>query len=408
MNSYKYKGVSTGGVEVEGILQAVDKEAAVIKAREYCRVLTSIEPVSTSKASAVLNMDIGQLISGGKIKSKKLALLCSQLAIELRAGLSLVRSLHLVAENEKDKYLKKVLEDVADDVLSGESLADSFERRAPKLPPTFIETIRAGEASGRLDDSFDKLAVYYENSANVSSKVGSAMVYPTMLIIVAIAVIVIIMVFAVPVFEDSFADMGKQLPLPTRILIGMSNFMVNNLLLLIAIVAIIAIAAILFGKSDKGRHFYAKLALTFPGICLVNQMSAASQFSSTLSTMLSTGLPLLQSVEITAATARNILIQEDIEAAAKGILEGQTLTRGLKESEHLPNLLIEMTAVGEETGKLEETLDVVSTYYTKEVDTAVKRALSILEPCITLVLAGLVVFILLAVYLPIFSMYGSI
>ena len=408
MKAFRYEGLSASGATVEGVVEAADRDDAARKAREYCRVLVKIEPVSAGKMNDIMNADIGLLLSGGKIKPKKLALLSSQLAIELKAGLPLVRSLRLVAENEEDKNLKKILEDVADDVQAGHGLAKSFQTRAPKLPSTFIETIRAGEASGRLDDAFARLKVYFENADAIASKVGSAMIYPAMLIAVAIVVVVIIMVFAVPVFEDSFASMGNDLPLPTKMLIGMSNFMTDNALLLIAILAIIAISVILFGKSETGRHTYARLALTFPGIELVNRMSAASQFASTLSTMMESGLPLVQATRITAATAENLLISEEIENAVKGVLEGHTLSRGLRHSKYLPPLLVEMTSVGEETGHLEETLTVVSEYYNKEVDTAVKRALGILEPCITIVLALLVVFILLSVYLPIFTMYGSV
>ncbi len=408
MKAFRYEGLSSSGAKIEGIVEAFDRQEAISKAHEHCRVLSVVEPVGSGNVSGLLNADIGLLLSGGKIKPKKLSLLSSQLAIELKAGLPLVQSIRLVAENEEDKNLKKILNEVADDVHSGHGLAESFQKRAPKLPSTFIETIRAGEASGRLDESFDRLKKYYEDSAAVASKVGSAMIYPALLIAVAIVVVIIIMVKAVPVFEDSFSSMGNELPAPTQMLISMSHFMTDNLLLLIIIMAAIAMAVILYSKTEHGRHFIAKLALTFPGVGMVNKMSAASQFSATLSTMLSSGLPLVQAVRITAATSSNLLIMEDLEYACNGVLEGNTLTHGLRKSNWLPNLLLEMTAVGEQTGNLEETLTVVSDYYNKEVDTAVKRALDILNPAITMFLAAIVVFILLSVYLPLFSMYGSI
>lgn len=408
MKQFRYEGYSPSGALIEGIVEATDKADAVHKAREYCRVLIKLESATGSKVNEALNADIGVLLSGGKIKAKKLALLSSQLAIELKAGLPLIRALRLVAENEEDKHLKGILTDVADDVESGTALSRAFKNRAPKLPTTFIETIKAGEASGHLDQSFERLKVYYENADAVASKVGSAMIYPAMLISVAVIVVAIIMIFAVPVFKDSFASMGNELPLPTRLLIGLSDFMVNNALLMVAILAAVAIGLILFGKSNPGRHFFAKLLMTFPGICLVNQMNAAAQFSSTMSTMLASGLTMIQSARITADTASNLLIQEALENAVSSLVAGGTMSRALKDCQYLPPLLVEMTAVGEQTGKLEETLDVVSEFYTKEVDVAVKRALGILEPCITMFLAAIVVFILLAVYLPIFSMYSSV
>ena len=405
MITYRYKGRSASGAPIEGVVEAFDKQDALIKAKENCRVLESVERVSGGKLDDIMKADLGVLISGGKIKPKKLTLLCSQLSIELRAGLPLVSALHLVAENEEDKQLKRILTEVADDVHAGNHLADAFAARGPGLPRTFIETVRAGEESGKLDETFEKLQKYYENADMVASKVASALVYPIMLISVAIIVIAIIMIFAVPVFEQSFGSMGNELPGPTKLLIAMSNFMVNNWMLLLAILAALGLALFFYGKTDHGRHVYARLALTFPGISIVNKMNAASQFSATLSTMLASGLPMVSATRITANTADNLLISEDIEKAVANIVEGNRLADGIKESKWFPSLLKEMVTVGEETGKLEDTLNVVSVYYTKEVDAAVKKALDILNPCITIVLALIVVFILLSVYLPLFSMY---
>lgn len=403
MTTFHYKGLTHGGNEVEGIIEAFDEKEALLKAREHCRTLISVEPVS--KISGVLNADLGTLFSGGKIKPKHLSLLCSQLSIELKAGLPLVASLRLVADNEEKEHVKKMLNEVADDVHAGNGLADSFALRGPYLPRTFIETIRAGEESGKLDESFERMKAYYENSAEVSSKVGSAFIYPALLITVAVIVIVIIMTVAVPVFEESFASMGNELPGVTKVLISISHFFVDYWMIMLLVIVAAALGIMLFGKTDKGKHFYAKIEMTFPGLCLVNQMNAATQFAATMSTMLSAGLPLVQATQITAATASNLLISEDIMSACNGVIEGNRLSDGLKESKWLPNLLLEMTSVGEETGRMEETLDVINEYYTKEVDVAVKRALEILNPAITMVLAGLTVFILLSVYLPIFSMY---
>ena len=405
MKTYRYKGMTSSGASVEGVIEAFDKNDAMMKAKENCRVLISVDPVSSGKMNDIMNADLGDLLSGGKIKPKALTLLCSQLSIELRAGLPLVSALKLVAENEENKILKRILTEVADDVHAGNGLADSFATRGPGLPRTFIETVRAGEESGKLDETFERLQVYYEKADAVGSKVASAMIYPALLIAVALVVVTIIMLVAVPVFEDTFASMGNELPTPTKLLIAMSNFMVDNLFLLIAILSTAALGLFFYGKTDNGRHVYARLALSFPGISLVNKMNAASQFASTLSTMLSSGLPLVSAARITANTADNLLISEDIEKAVTGIIEGNRLADGLNQSKWFPQLLKEMVTVGEETGKLENTLDVISDYYNKEVDIAVKKALDILNPAITMVLAGIVVFILLSVYLPIFSMY---
>ena len=408
MKTFKYKGLSSSGAEVEGVVEGFDQQDAVNKARENCKQLVSVEPVRNSKMDNIMNADLGEIFGGGRIKPKPLSLLCSQMAIELKAGLPLVSSLRLVAQNEPDKLTKQMLLDVADDVHAGNGLADSFKIRGEeRLPNSFIETVRAGEESGKLDDCFNRLKKYYTDAADISSKVGGAMIYPMMLIGVAVIVIAIIMLSAVPVFEETFAGMGAALPFPTRALIATSNFMTDQFWLLLAIILSIIMAVVLFGKTDKGRHVYSKISLKFPGLGLVNQMKAASQFASTLGTMLASGLPMVQAVTITSDTMDCLLVSEDVKASANGILEGNRMCDGLKDSPWLPSLLVEMCSVGEETGKLEETLSVVSDYYNKEVDSAVHKALEILNPAITIVMAIIVVFILLSVYLPLFSMYGS-
>ena len=313
MKTYHYEGLSSSGAKVEGVVEAIDQQEAVAKAKANCKVVVKVERQAEKN---VFNTDISELLGGAKIKPKALSLLCSQLAIELKAGLPIVRSLELVAENEPDKNLKKILERTAEDVGAGHGLADSFAANGPALPATFIETVRAGEESGTLDDCFTRLKTYYKNSGNVKSKVTSALVYPIMLIVVAVVVVAIIMIKAVPVFEDSFASMGNELPGVTKALIAVSHFMTDYILLLIAIIASLAIFITLYGKTESGKRLYARIALTFPGIGLVNKMNAAAQFSATMATMLAAGLPMVQATQITSRVVDNYLIREDIRHAA--------------------------------------------------------------------------------------------
>lgn len=405
MTTYHYEGISSNGARVKGVVEAVDQQEAVAKAKANCRVVLKVQAQAEKN---IFTMDIGEMLSGGKIKDKELSLLCSQLAIEIKAGLPLVRSLELVVENTENNVLKRILSKTAEDVGAGHPLADSLAKNGPQLPPTFIETIRAGEDSGKLDDCFTRLTAYYKNSGAVASKVTSALIYPIMLIVVAVVVVAIIMIKAVPVFEKSFSSLGNELPGPTKALIAMSHFMTNNILVIIAVLAAVAMGIKLYGKTEQGRRLYAQIALTFPGIGQVGRMNAASQFSSTMGTMLAAGLPMVQAAQITSRVVQNYLIQEDIRKATAGVISGMRLGDGLKKSKWLPKLLLEMTAVGEETGNLEETLEVINQYYVDEVSLAVDRALGILEPIIVIGMAAIVVFILLSVYLPLFSMYGSV
>jgi type IV pilus assembly protein PilC len=409
MTSYRYRGTAQGGIPVSGVVEAVDQEDAVAKARASCSVVTSVERLRESGAlGRALSANLSEL-GRRRIPDKELSLLCSQLAIELKAGLPAVRSLELVAENTSDRRLKKIVGLTAKDVQAGHSLADSFAVNGKDtLPPTFLETVRAGEESGRLDGCFLRLKQYYASSANVRSKVISAMIYPIFLIAVAAVVIFIIMVKAVPTFSSTYKSMGLELPAVTKALIAVSDFFASFWLVLLAGILAAVAAAKLFSRTERGRVFFARLALRFPGTGRVNVMNAASQFSSTMSAMLASGLPMVQAAGITSRVVENYIIGLDIRRAAEDVVAGRRLCDGLRKSESLPGMLLEMTAVGEETGDLEETLAVVSDYYANEVETAVARALSILEPAIILVLAFLVVFILLAVYLPLFNLYGNI
>lgn len=407
MKRYRYTGCNASGDPVEGIVEAADPESAAELARRHCRALTGITPVPDYTLRDYLQMDMGQLLSGGKLPPKQLSLLCTQLAIGLRSGMSLVRCLELTANSQKSPQLRRLLQDAASDVRSGESLADALQNRNSQLPAAFLQTIRAGEASGTLSDAFRRLGDYYEKQAAVSTAVSSAMVYPAMLILAAIGVIVIIMVFAVPVFEDTFARMADSLPLPTAILIGISRFLTRHAFVLTALTVCAGLGLTAFARSDRGRIFFAKASLHLPGIGEVNRMQGAAQLSTTLASMLRSGLTLVSAMEITTETLDNPLLQIALRQACQRILDGEPLSHALEKAGYFPALLTELTAVGQESGALDETLELAAGHYRSEVDTAVKRALGILEPCIILVLAMLVVFILLAVYLPIFSMYGA-
>lgn len=408
MASFRYRGVAPGGAPVKGVVEAADREDAAAKAHESCEVVTSVERLREMKSGGVLNMDLSDL-SHRRMKEKELSLLCSQLAIETKAGLPIVRSLDLVAENTADRRLQRIIRETSRDVQEGHDLAGSLEKNSKgALPPTFLETVRAGEESGRLDECFSRLKDYYLNSGNVRSKAVSAMIYPVFLIMIAVIVIVIIMVKAVPVFASTYKSMGIELPGVTKALISVSDFFSVFWMPLLAIILGIVVAVKLFGRTQAGKRAYALLALKFPATGRVSVMNAACQFSSTMSAMLASGLPMVQAVNITSRVIENYLVRLDVRRAAEEVVAGHRLCDGLKKGRWLPSMLLEMTAVGEETGSLEETLHIVSEYYANEVETAVSRALSILEPVIIIVMAFLVTFILLSVYIPLFNMYSHI
>lgn len=399
MPTYKYEALSPGGAKVSGVVDAFDEMDAVVRIKENCSVVTSVKEVRGKGLSTIF---------APRTTEKALSLVCTQFAIILGAGLPIVRCVELTASQTADKVLRKLLTEVAADVFAGHSLADSFEMRGSFLPPTFIETIRAGEESGQLETSFRRLGTYFENRSKTKGKVYSALIYPGFVICVGIVVVAVIMIYAVPVFSSTFASMGSDMPGITRLLINLSEFMVKYILVIVAVLAALIIGIKLYSHSAKGRMKFGRLALRLPAVGKVNLMNGASQFANTMSTMLSSGLPIANAITATGRSLSNAALSEQVLDMVAGVESGRPLGACMRDSSLFPPLLVEMTAVGEETGSMESTLEVIGDYFDNEVSVAVARMLSLLEPILILVLAVFVVGILMAVYLPIFSMYGGV
>ena len=401
MATYKYQAISKDGVSIDGVIKAHDQDEAVIKLKDDVETVLEISEVRETPAF------LAKLFEP-KVKEKDLALVCEQFSIILKAGLPIAKTIELVGNQTEDKTMKTLLSDVAEDVKGGSTLADAFEARGNNLPQTFIETIRAGEMSGKLDTSFDRLATYLNKKVATNNKVISALIYPAFVIFVAIAVVIILMVFAVPTFTATFADMGIDLPLPTRILIAVSNFF-SKWIWLIALLVVIGIIVLnIWKRTESGRYNWDKFKFRIPLIGKVQKMSAASEFANSFSTMLAAGLPAVQALRVTGSAMTNYYVGRDIMDACADVEGGNKIADSLKKNVELPDMLLEITGIGEDAGTLEENLETIAHYYDREVEVAVNRATSMLEPIIIVILAVVVLFILLAVYLPMFSMYGNL
>ena len=402
MTTYRYKGQTKDGAKVSGVIRAYDELEAAGKLRDTVAVITRLEEVPEKKES-ILSRPIGV-----KLKEKELALMCSQFAIILKSGLSIVRCVEMVSAQTKNKYVRRMLDKVAEEVGAGYSLAQSFENNAPYLPKTFVETIRAGEQSGTLEECFQRLHHYYDKSAKTKARIISTLTYPIMVIIVAIIVFIIIMVVAVPAFTDAFSDLGSDLPGITRALMAVSGFFTNWWWLVLLIVAALAIAYMAARRTNRGRAALASWALTRAPLRRIHSMSAASQFAHTMATMLAAGLPVPRALEVTGNVVSNYTFALCVHQVRQKVERGRTIADSMGEIEYFPQMLTEMVGVGERSGSLEETLDVIGGYYDNEVEVTTARLLSVLEPAITIALAVLVVILLLAVYLPMFTLYGGI
>ena len=383
MTTYRYKGQTKDGTAVSGVIRAYDEFEAASRLRETVAIITRLEEVREKKES-IFNRPIGL-----KIKEKELALICSQFAIILSAGMSIQHCVEMVAAQTRNRHIRQMLEKVAEEVGAGYSMAQSFENNAPYLPKTFIETVRAGEQSGTLEECFQRLHRYYDKSAKTKAKVVSTLTYPAMVIVVAIVVFIIIIAVAVPAFNDVFAEMDTQLPGITRVLLATSDFFVGWWWLLLLIAAGLGIA-----------YMVAPLHR-------LHTLNAAAQFAHSMATMLTAGLPVHKALDVTGNVISNYTFALAVQEVKQKVERGRTISESMGQIEYFPKMLTEMVGVGEQSGSLEETLDVIGEYFDNEVEVTTARLLSVLEPIITIALAVIVVVLLLAVYLPLFTLYGG-
>ena len=400
MANYKYKAISKNGETVNGVVEAPDQLEAVAKIKQTCPVIEEIQEVKGQ------NKGLAPKIK--KVSTKTLSLLCNRFSIILGVGLPIVQAVDMLAGQMEEKEVSQMLKEISKDVAMGRSLSSSFAARESVFPVTFLETVRSGEESGDLAKAFDRLHVYYDKASKTRQKVTGALVYPAFVMAVAVVVMIIIMVYAVTAFSKSFASLGTELPWITKFVIGLSDFVINSGMYVVFFIAAIVLACKLYARTEKGAELFAAIALGIPIIGKIIQLSAASQFAHTMSMMISAGMPILKCIDTAGKSVGNYVMRRDIIGSASGVEEGRTLGSCLAKSKYLPPMLVEMTTMGESTGTLESTLTAVGNFYDNEVEVSTAKALSVLEPTIICFLAVFVVIILFSVYLPMFSMYGSI
>lgn len=397
MPNYKYVALSSDGQRLKGVVEAKNETEA---ARQ---VKTSTGAFVQKISAQGINLNVQ--LTAPKISEKALSLCCSQFSILLKAGLPLARTMDIIAEQCQDKTLKEIFTGVAEDVGSGMGLADGLESRGPGLPVAFVETVRSGEESGTLEHSFKKMETYFAKGYKLKAKVKSAMTYPVMLMLIATVVVAIVVQVALPAFLPMFE--GRDLPVPTAILMVVYNFMKERWYIPLGIIILLVLLARAFAKSPDGKQKLSAFAMRMPVLGKVNTMNAASQFANTMATLLSSGLPVVKALEITSKVVTNMMTGRSIREAVQSVIGGNRVGEALKANPYLPNLLLEMTAVGEESGSLEETLTTIGQYYDDEADAAVTAALAKLEPMITVVMGVVIGFILISLYLPMFGMYDG-
>jgi type IV pilus assembly protein PilC len=403
--TFAYSGRTRAGENVTGERSADTMDAAVAALRRDQIMVTRITP-SKAKEGAAATKKAGK--TGKKVSAKNLAVFTRQFSVMIDAGLPLVQCLDILGSQEEDKNFAAVILQTRTDVESGASLADAMRKHPKTFDPLFTNMVAAGEAGGILDTILKRLATYIEKAVKLQGQVKSAMIYPVAVVVIAGAVVGLILWKVIPTFASLFAGLGAQLPLPTRVVIALSDNLVRFFPFLAAGAFLIGWAFKSYYATSNGRRVIDGISLKAPIIGNILRKIAVARFCRTLSTLIASGVPILDGLEITAKTAGNSIIEDAVMVTRKSIERGETISAPLKETKVFPAMVTQMIGVGEATGALDTMLAKIADFYEEEVDTAVAGLLTLLEPIMIALLGGVVGGIVIAMYLPIFDLISKL
>jgi len=399
MPAYVWKGKTRDGKAVSGERSAENKEAVMALLRRDQILVSSVKEKGKEMVLPKF---------GGGVPAKELAIFVRQFSVMIDAGLPLVQCLEILGSQQENKTFAKILQQTRMDVEGGASLADAMRKHPKAFDDLFVNMIAAGEAGGILDTILKRLATYIEKAVKLKSQVKGAMVYPIAVIGIAGIVIAVILWKVIPTFAAMFEGLGAQLPLPTRIVIAMSNWFVR----LLPFMVVFGIAFVfLFKKyyaTYNGRRVVDRMVLKLPVLGILMQKIAVARFCRTLATLMASGVPILDGLEITARTSGNAIIEDAIMAVRKGVEGGLTVAQPLKESGVFPAMVVQMIGVGEQTGALDAMLSKIADFYEEEVDQAVANLLTLMEPVMILFLGVTVGGIVISMYLPLFDLISKL
>jgi type IV pilus assembly protein PilC len=398
---YLWVAETKKGRKLKGELEAASEQIARAQLKKRNLNVLKIKPKPKDIFESIPFMQ-------PKVTNKDIVVFTRQFSTMIDAGLPLVQGLNILADQSTNPTFRVILKQITKDVEGGSTLAEAMRKHPKVFDDLFVNLVAAGEVGGILDTILQRLATFIEKSADLRSKIKGAMTYPLVVVAIAIIVIAVILIFVIPVFQEMFASFGSALPLPTQMVVNMSDFMKSNFIWVILAFVAMGFAYKQYRNSKGGRKTTDNLFLRLPIFGDLLKKTAVARFTRTLGTMLSSGVPILDSLEIVAKTAGNVVIEEIIYDVRGSIAEGQTIAEPLSENDIFPGMVIQMISVGEATGALDTMLDKVADFYDKEVDNAVDALTSMLEPLLMLFLGGAIGGLVVAMYLPIFSMAGAV
>ncbi len=400
MPDFSYVAIDKDGNTVKGSVQAADEVA--IRSKLKIDGLTLVQ----AKKQGMLSKDI--TFGSGKVKTRDMSVFCRQFSSVLAAGVTVVEALRMLAEQTENKTLKNALIKTRDNVRQGDTLAEAMAKSPKIFDSMFTNMIAAGEESGNLETCIQRHGKQLEKRAKLKAKIKGAKIYPIAVVIVAIVVLIVMSVLVVPKFANMFADMGTELPGATRAVLAISDFLMYKWYILIAIVVGSIVLFTSFGKTDTGKHIYARIAIKLPIFGPLNIKSQAASFSRTMATLVSSGMSIPASLDIVAKAMSNILYTDILIKAKDDVEQGIPLSVPIRKAEEFPPMVHNMLAIGEETGSIEGMLEKVADYYEEETEQATANMASLLQPVIIVVLGAMVGWLVLAMYQPMISMYGGI
>lgn len=396
--TFVWQGRARGGLAQKGEIEADTREAAMASLRRQQIMVTTIK--AKPKEITIPGF-------GGKVSEQDLVVFTRQFSTMIDAGLPLVQCLDILGKQTENKVFAKSILQIKADVEGGATFADALRKHPKVFDDLYVNLVQAGEIGGILDVTLARLAKYIEKARTLKGKIKSAMVYPIAILGVSVAVIIFLMIFVIPVFAQMFTDFGGTLPGPTRLVIGISDFMKSYFLYGIPLLIGAGVSFKRYYKTERGKRQIQRLMLKVPIFGPLIQKSAVARFSRTLGTLLSSGVPIIDSLDITAHTAGNKIVEDAVLASVGSIKEGQTVAAPLAKAPVFPPMVVQMVDIGEVSGALDTMLNKIADFYEEEVDRAVEALMAALEPMMMVFLGVTLGFIIVAMYLPIFKM-GSL
>lgn len=401
MAAWGFVAIDKSGKEIKGSKEA-DSEEQVLRELK-AQGLIVLDVTEQNALTKDISIDIG-----GKPTARDLSVFCRQFASITRAGVTIIEALRMLAEATENKKMQKALMNVRADVEKGETFADSLAKHPAVFPELLIQMARAGESSGSLETSMERMAIQFEKSAKTKALVKKAMIYPIVVMIVAIAVVIVMLVVVIPSYTEMFEQLGAELPGITLAVIAMSDFVKNYWFIIIPVVVGVVFLFKAYAKTYSGKHLFGKLQLKIPAVKNLVVKNASAMMARTLSTLLTAGVPLNEAVAIVADTMTNIWFKEALKDATEQIMVGVPLSQPLQNCGLFPPMVYYMIRIGEEAGSTEEMLNKLADYYEEEVEMAVQSLMAAMEPMIIIVLAVVVGGLIAAVMAPMMTMYEAL